>query len=208
MECVDGEYQTFKSKDGAYVREHFFGVDPELKQMVADWSDEEIWRLTRGGHDPQKVYAAYAAAAGHTGSPTVVLAKTVKGYGLGAAGEGQNIAHQSKKVAEPALRAFRDRFSIPVTDDDLLDHVTTETRRMHRRVRLGERVPQRHDRPRIGPAAAEHGIEPVARRLAPGDDHFTLETSDMALPGQWQIRLDVLVTDFDKPIFEFEVRIW
>ncbi|GAA4815430.1 pyruvate dehydrogenase (acetyl-transferring), homodimeric type [Nocardioides caeni] len=121
MEAVDGEYQTFKSKDGAYVREHFFGTDPELKAMVADWSDDEIWRLTRGGHDPQKVYAAYAAANSHTGSPTVVLAKTVKGYGLGAAGEAMNISHQAKKVAEPALRAFRDRFNIPIGDEQLLD---------------------------------------------------------------------------------------
>jgi pyruvate dehydrogenase E1 component len=121
-ECVDGEYQTFKSKDGAYVREHFFGVDPELAAMVADWTDEQIWRLTRGGHDPAKVYAAYAAAVAHTGQPTVILAKTIKGYGLGAAGEAQNIAHQQKKVAEPALRAFRDRFAIPVPDEQLLDY--------------------------------------------------------------------------------------
>ncbi|WP_460786718.1 pyruvate dehydrogenase (acetyl-transferring), homodimeric type [Nocardioides maradonensis] len=151
MECVDGEYQTFKSKDGGYVREHFFGVSPELRAMVADWSDDEIWRLTRGGHDPQKVYAAYAAANAHTGSPTVVLAKTVKGYGLGAAGEAQNIAHQSKKVAEPALRAFRDRFSIPVADENLMDHPyvsfaegTPEHAYLHaRRQELGGYLPAR-----------------------------------------------------------------
>ena len=122
MECVDGEYQNFKAKDGAYVREHFFGVSEELRAMVKDMTDDEIWRLTRGGHDPQKVYAAYAAATSHVGSPTVILAKTVKGYGLGKAGEAQNIAHQAKKVAEPALKVFRDRFNIPVDDEHLLDY--------------------------------------------------------------------------------------
>jgi pyruvate dehydrogenase E1 component len=122
MEVVDGQYQTFKSKDGAYVREHFFGVDPELKALVADWTDDEIWRLTRGGHDPQKVYAAYAAANAHAGTPTVILAKTVKGYGMGKAGEAQNIAHQQKKVAEEALKTFRDRFDVPVDDKHIMDH--------------------------------------------------------------------------------------
>ncbi|MDO7868360.1 pyruvate dehydrogenase (acetyl-transferring), homodimeric type [Nocardioides jiangxiensis] len=122
MQCVDGEYQNFKAKDGAYVREHFFGVSEELRAMVKDMTDDEIWRLTRGGHDPQKVYAAYAAATSHVGSPTVILAKTVKGYGLGKAGEAQNIAHQAKKVAEPALKVFRDRFQIPVADENLLDY--------------------------------------------------------------------------------------
>ena len=99
-ECVDGEYQDFKSKNGAYVREHFFGKYPELKAMVANWSDDEVWRLTRGGHDPSKVYAAYHAAQNHKGQPTVILAKTVKGYGMGEAGEGQNITHQQKKMGE------------------------------------------------------------------------------------------------------------
>ena len=106
-ECVDGEYQDFKSKDGAYVRKHFFGRYPELLDLVADMSDDDIWALTRGGHDPVKVYNAYAAAVAHTGAPTVILAKTVKGYGMGEAGEGQNITHQQKKMKEAALRAFR-----------------------------------------------------------------------------------------------------
>ncbi len=118
-EAVDGEYQTYKSKDGAYVRQHFFGKYPELLELVSDMSDDEIWRLNRGGHDSRKVYAAYAAAAQHKGQPTVILAKTVKGYGMGEAGEGQNITHQQKKVNEDALRKFRDRFNIPVTDDQL-----------------------------------------------------------------------------------------
>ena len=118
-ECVDGEYQNFKSKDGAYVREHFFGKDPDLKAMVANMSDEEIWQLKRGGHDSRKVFAAYQDAVNTTGQPVVILAKTVKGYGMGAAGEGQNIAHQQKKLDEDALRAFRDRFNIPVPDDEI-----------------------------------------------------------------------------------------
>ena len=120
-ECVDGEYQDFKSKSGAYVREHFFGKYPELVAMVADMSDDEIWALTRGGHDPNKVYAAYAAAVAHKGRPTVILAKTVKGYGMGEAGEGQNITHQQKKMGEHALREFRDRFSLPISDEQLTE---------------------------------------------------------------------------------------
>ncbi len=118
-ECVDGEYQDFKSKNGAYIRKNFFGRYPETAAMVADWSDDKIWSLTRGGHDPIKVYAAYKAAVEHKGQPTVILAKTVKGYGMGEAGEGQMIAHQAKKIGENALKAFRDRFHIPLTDAEL-----------------------------------------------------------------------------------------
>ncbi len=118
-ETVDGEYQAYKANDGAYVREKFFGKHPELKALVANMSDEDIWRLNRGGHDPHKVYAAYAAAVKHQGQPTVILAKTVKGYGMGEAGEGQNITHQQKKMGEDALKAFRRRFNIPVSDEDV-----------------------------------------------------------------------------------------
>jgi len=118
-EAVDGEYQNFKAKGGAYTREHFFGKYPELKEMVANLSDDDIWRLNRGGHDPHKIYAAYHAAVNHTGQPTVILAKTVKGYGMGEAGEGQNITHQQKKMGEKALKAFRDRFQIPISDDEI-----------------------------------------------------------------------------------------
>ena len=120
-ECVDGEYQTYKARDGAYVREHFFGKYPELKEMVANLSDEDIWRLNRGGHDPHKVYAAYAAAVKHQGQPTVILVKTVKGYGMGEAGEGQNITHQQKKMGEDSLKQFRDRFNIPLSDEAIKD---------------------------------------------------------------------------------------
>ena len=118
-ETVDGEYQTYKSKDGAYVRKEFFGKYAETAEMVADMSDEDVWRLNRGGHDPRKVYAAYDAAVRHTGQPTIILAKTVKGFGMGAAGEGQNVAHQQKKLDMNALREFRDRFNIPLTDEQL-----------------------------------------------------------------------------------------
>ncbi len=120
-ETVDGEYQKIKSRDGAYVRENFFGKYPETAEMVADMSDDEIWRLNRGGHDSQKVYAAYDAATRHTGQPTIILAKTVKGYGMGAAGEGQNIAHQQKKLDIDELKEFRDRFNIPVGDKEIDD---------------------------------------------------------------------------------------
>ena len=119
QEVVDGEYQTYKSRDGAYVRQHFFGKYPELLEMVADMSDTEIWHLNRGGHDVSKVFAAYAAASKHTGQPTVILAKTVKGYGMGEAGEGQNITHQQKKMTGEVLLKFRDRFSIPLTDEQV-----------------------------------------------------------------------------------------
>ncbi len=118
-ECVDGEYQDFKSKSGAYVREHFFGKYEETRALVAEMSDDEIWGLTRGGHDPEKVFAAYAAAVKHTGQPTLILPKTVKGYGMGESGEGQMISHQAKKMTADALRGFRDRFQIPVSDEEL-----------------------------------------------------------------------------------------
>ncbi len=118
-ECVDGEYQRFKANDGAYVRKHFFGKYPELLEMVANMSDDDIWRLNRGGHDPHKVYAAYAAAMKHKDQPTVILAKTVKGYGMGEAGEGQNITHQQKKMGTASIRAFRDRFNLPIPDEKL-----------------------------------------------------------------------------------------
>ena len=118
MECVDGDYQNYKSKDGAYVREHFFGKYPELKAMVSKMSDEDIWRLNRGGHDPHKVYAAYHAAVNHPGQPTVILAQTVKGYGMGSAGEGQMRTHSQKKLQDNEMLAFRDRFNIPLNDED------------------------------------------------------------------------------------------
>jgi pyruvate dehydrogenase E1 component len=118
-ECVDGDYQAFKANDGAFVRKEFFGRYPETAAMVADWTDEQIWALTRGGHDPMKVYTAYKAAVEHKAQPTVILAKTVKGFGMGEAMEGQNIAHQAKKMKAEHIRVFRDRFHLPIPDDQL-----------------------------------------------------------------------------------------
>jgi pyruvate dehydrogenase E1 component len=120
-EALDGDYQAYKRRDGAFVREHFFGTNPQLRAMVADMTDAEVWALNRGGHDANKVYAAYDAAVRHRGQPTVILAKTIKGYGMGEAGEGQNITHQQKKMAESALFAFRDRFSLDLSDDEVRD---------------------------------------------------------------------------------------
>jgi len=150
-ETVDGEYQTYKSKDGAYVRKEFFGKSPETAALVADLSDTEIWYLNRGGHDPIKVYAAYDAALRHTGQPTIILAKTIKGYGMGTAGEGQMTAHQQKKLDTDALKEMRDRFNIPVSDRDIErvpyykpDADSVELEYLHeRRHALGGFLPQR-----------------------------------------------------------------
>ena len=150
-ETVDGEYQTYKAKDGAYVREHFFGKYPETRDMVSNMSDDDVWRLNRGGHDPYKVYAAYSAAVKHTGQPTVILAKTIKGYGMGSAGEAQNITHQQKKMGTTSLKAFRDRFNLPIADSDIdeIPYLTfpddsPEAKYMHeRRDALGGYLPTR-----------------------------------------------------------------
>ncbi|HEX5358184.1 MAG TPA: pyruvate dehydrogenase (acetyl-transferring), homodimeric type [Aquabacterium sp.] len=151
MEMVDGDYQACKANDGAFVRKHFFGRDPKTLEMVARLSDDDIWRLNRGGHDPQKVYAAYHAAVNHTGQPTVLLIKTVKGFGMGKSGEGKNTAHQTKKLTDEDIKAFRDRFNIPVPDEDIakLPFIkpadnTPEMQYLHaRRAALGGYLPQR-----------------------------------------------------------------
>ncbi|MBA3695214.1 MAG: pyruvate dehydrogenase (acetyl-transferring), homodimeric type [Methylotenera sp.] len=150
-ECVDGEYQNFKAKGGAYTREHFFGKYPELKEMVAAMSDQDIWRLNRGGHDPHKVYAAYHAAVNHKGQPTVILAKTVKGYGMGEAGEGHNTTHQQKSMDLTSLKLFRDRFDLPITDEQVESlsfyKPAADSPEMHymaeRRAAMGGSVPAR-----------------------------------------------------------------
>jgi pyruvate dehydrogenase E1 component len=165
LETVDGEYQNFKAKGGAYTREHFFGKYPELKEKIASWSDEDVARLNRGGHDPHKLYAAYYEAVHNAqGRPTVILAKTVKGYGMGEAGEGQNITHQQKKMGEKALREFRDRFNIPIADDQIAStpfyrppEDSAEVQYLkRRREALGGFLPQRrvqNDRLEIPPLA-------------------------------------------------------
>ncbi|HSJ95572.1 MAG TPA: pyruvate dehydrogenase (acetyl-transferring), homodimeric type, partial [Myxococcota bacterium] len=144
--------QNYKVRGGAYTREHFFGKHPELADLVAHMTDDEIWQLDRGGHDPVKIHAAYERAVNHTGQPTVILAKTVKGYGMGEAGEGMNISHQQKKMGENSLRAFRDRYRIPIPDDKLPEAPfykpaddAPEIRYMHeRRQALGGYLPARH----------------------------------------------------------------
>ena len=151
MDTVDGDYQAMKANDGAFVRKNFFGRHPKLLEMVAKMSDEDVWRLNRGGHDPQKVYAAFHKAAHHQGQPTVLLIKTVKGYGMGKSGEGKNTAHQTKKLIDEDVRAFRDRFNIPIPDDQLADipfikpaEDTPEMRYLHeRRQALGGYLPHR-----------------------------------------------------------------
>ncbi len=148
---VDGEYQNYKANDGAFVRKHFFGKDPRLLEMVSRMSDEDIWHLNRGGHDPHKIYAAYAAASKHAGQPTVVLAKTVKGFGMGKIGEGKNPTHQLKKLDDDAVREYRDRFRIPISDDKIGDvpyfkpeENSVEMKYLHERRRaLGGYLPQR-----------------------------------------------------------------
>jgi pyruvate dehydrogenase E1 component len=151
---VDGEYQNYKANDGAFVRKHFFGKDPRLLEMVSRMSDDDIWRLNRGGHDPHKIYAAYAAASAHTGQPTVILAKTVKGFGMGKAGEAKNPTHQLKKLDTETVREQRDRFRIPISDDKLADVPfykpaadSPEMQYLHERRRLlGGYLPQRRRR--------------------------------------------------------------
>ena len=181
MEIVDGEYQTMKSKDGAYVREHFFGKYPELAAMVANWSDADIWRLNRGGHDPHKVYAAYHAAANHKGQPTVILAKTIKGYGMGEAGEAQNISHQQKKVGSFSLKGFRDRFQLPITDEDLekLPYLKFEegspelTYMRERRMALGGYLPARRSDAAALEAPALQAFEPLLKASGEGRELST-----------------------------------
>jgi pyruvate dehydrogenase E1 component len=149
--AVDGDYQNYKAHGGAYTREHFFGAHPELRAMVANLTDDDIWQLNRGGHDPVKIYNAYLRAVRHVGQPTVILAKTVKGYGMGEAGEGMNITHQQKKMGETALRAFRDRYRVPIPDERIAEapfykpaEDSPELRYMHERRRaLGGYLPAR-----------------------------------------------------------------
>jgi len=150
-ECVDGEYQAFKAKGGAYVREKFFGKYPELKDLVSTMTDRDVWKLNRGGHDPHKVYAAYDAAVKTKGQPTVILAKTIKGYGMGKSGESTNITHQQKKLGEEDLLYYRDRFDIPLTDKQVKniefykpDETSEEIKYIkERRMKLGGNLPER-----------------------------------------------------------------
>ena len=154
-EVVDGQYQKYTVAGGAYIREDFWGVDPRLRALVEDLSDDQLWRLRLGGHDPVKVHAAYAAATAHKGAPTVILARTIKGYGLGEAGEGRNITHQQKELNEQELMQFRDRFDIPLSDEEVVGaplyrpaHDSAEASYVAQRgAALGGPVPQRRSPP-------------------------------------------------------------
>ncbi|MDE2083496.1 MAG: pyruvate dehydrogenase (acetyl-transferring), homodimeric type, partial [Xanthomonadaceae bacterium] len=171
METVDGEYQACKAFGGAYTREHFFGKYPETREMVRNLSDDDIWRLNRGGHDPHKVYAAYFDAVNTQDMPTVILAKTVKGYGMGAAGESQNPTHQQKKLDDDAVRHFRDRFRIPIADDQLADvpyyHPGKDSPEvqymLERRNALGGFLPQRRRKSQSFEAPPLSVFEPIVK---------------------------------------------
>jgi len=190
QESVDGEYQAYKANDGAFVREHFFGKHPKLLEMVSRMSDEDVWRLNRGGHDPHKVYAAFKAAAEHTGQPTVILAKTIKGYGMGQVGQAQNPTHQQKKLDMDSIREFRDRFNIPIPDDKLEDlpyfkpaDDSPEMQYLHeRRQALGGYLPKR--RPRADealPVPALDMFKPVLEATAEGREISTTQAFVRAL---------------------------
>jgi pyruvate dehydrogenase E1 component len=181
MEVVDGEYQTYKSESGAYVREHFFNTS-ELKALVADWSDDDIWNLNRGGHDPHKIYAAYHAAQHASGQPTVILAKTIKGYGMGEAGQAMNITHQQKKMQVDQLKKFRDQFHLPISDEAVADvpylkfeEGSKELEYMRaRRMDLGGYLPQRRTQAAESLAAPELSVfEPVLKGTGEGREIST-----------------------------------
>ncbi|MCE0506197.1 MULTISPECIES: pyruvate dehydrogenase (acetyl-transferring), homodimeric type [unclassified Roseivivax] len=176
-ETIDGDYQTFKSKDGAYIREHFFGKYPETAELVKDWTDDEIWALRRGGHDIKKVYNAYHRATHTEGQPTCILVKTVKGYGMGSAGEGMNTAHQSKKMQIDQLKAMRDRFRIPIDDKDLekVPFVTLNNAQKSyladRRKELGGEFPKRNS---DAPKLEVPGLDKFKKELqSSGDREFS-----------------------------------
>jgi len=183
-ESVDGEYQAYKANDGAFVREHFFGKHPKLLEMVSRMSDEDVWRLNRGGHDPHKVYAAFKAATEHTGQPTVILAKTIKGYGMGHVGQAQNPSHQQKKLDVDSIREFRDRFNIPIPDDKLEDlpyfkpaDDAPEMQYLHeRRQALGGYLPKRRRRADEAlPVPALDAFKPVLEPTAEGREISTTQ---------------------------------
>jgi pyruvate dehydrogenase E1 component len=188
MEAVDGDYQTYRAKDGAYVREKFFDT-PALRQMVADYSDDDIWNLNRGGHDPFKVYAAYHAAASHVGQPTVILAKTIKGYGMGESGEAQNITHQQKKMSVAAIRRFRDRFHLPVPDEQLeeVPYIKFESGSKEHEYMKARRAALGGDRPKRRPKAESLPVPPLStfQRLLDGSGEREISTT-MAFVQQLQ----------------------
>jgi pyruvate dehydrogenase E1 component len=180
MEVVDGEYQTYKSESGAFVREHFFNT-PELKALVADWSDEDIWNLNRGGHDPHKIYAAFHQAQHAKGQPTLILAKTIKGYGMGEAGQAMNITHQQKKMQVDQLKTFRDQFRLPISDEDIVnvpylkfEEGSKELEYMRaRRQEMGGYLPARREKAESLPVPELSAFEPLLKGTGEGREIST-----------------------------------
>ncbi len=209
-ECVDGDYQAYKAKGGAYTREHFFGKYPELADLVANMTDEDIWRLNRGGHDPVKIFNAYAAAMRHQGQPTVILAKTVKGYGMGVAGEGMNITHSQKKMGEAHLKAFRDRFNIPISDEQIGAAPfykpapdSPELQYLHeRREALGGPLPARFD---DAPALTVPALEAFSQLLE-GSGEREMSTTMAMVRLMTMIIRDKAIGQFVVPIVPDEAR--
>src|ERR1700756_5763893 len=211
-ETVDGEYQNYKANDGAYVRKHFFGKYPQLLERVARMTDADIWRLNRGGHDPHKIYAAYAAASKHSGQPTVILAKTIKGYGMGKIGEAKNPTHQLKKLDTEAVREFRDRFRIPVPDQKLdevpfyrPDENAPEMKYLHERRRaLGGYLPQR--RRRADEALQAPPLEAFTGLLEPPAEGREISTTQAFVRFLTQLVRDKAVGPRVVPIVPDEAR--
>jgi len=211
-DTVDGEYQNYKANDGAFVRKHFFGKDPRLLEMVSRMTDDDIWRLNRGGHDPHKIYAAYAAASKTTGQPTVILAKTVKGYGMGKVGEGKNPTHQLKKLDTTAIREFRDRFAIPIPDDQLENvpffrpaESSPEMKYLHeRRQALGGSLPQR--RRKADEKIAVPGLDAFQAVLEPTAEGREISTTQAFVRSLTQLVRDKNVGPRVVPIIPDEAR--
>ena len=211
-EAVDGEYQNMKANDGAYVREHFFGKYPELREMVSRMSDDDIWHLNRGGHDPHKIYAAYHSAVNHKGQPTVILAKTIKGYGLGKQGQAKNPTHQLKKLELETVRDFRDRFNIPVADDQLEalpfykpDAKDPIMQYLHeRRAALGGYLPQR--RPKAATSLIAPAIDAFDAQLKASGAGREISTTMAFVRILTQLLRDKNIGKFIVPIVPDEAR--
>ena len=211
-EAVDGEYQNMKANDGAYVREHFFGKYPELREMVSRMSDDDIWHLNRGGHDPHKIYAAYHSAVNHKGQPTVILAKTIKGYGLGKQGQAKNPTHQLKKLELETVRDFRNRFNIPVADDQLEalpfykpDAKDPIMQYLHeRRAALGGYLPQR--RPKAATSLIAPGMEAFDAQLKTSGAGREISTTMAFVRILTQLLRDKNIGKFIVPIVPDEAR--
>ena len=211
-EAVDGEYQNMKANDGAYVREHFFGKYPELREMVSRMSDDDIWRLNRGGHDPHKIYAAYHSAVNHKGQPTVILAKTIKGYGLGKQGQAKNPTHQLKKLELETVRDFRNRFNIPVADDQLEalpfykpDAKDPIMQYLHeRRAALGGYLPQR--RPKAAVSLTVPGIDAFDAQMKASGAGREISTTMAFVRILTQLLRDKNIGKFIVPIVPDEAR--